>query len=126
MKKNEIKKILRENTHKISEESNPKIKQAVKTTTKDSGAKDNEYDKVAKLLDNDLINHAAIVRRMKGSDWNDNTEATNRSKFRKKLKKMTNDDGGTYKFDDDELGQVQKILMNFSSVITHSLGKQGK
>ena len=63
---------------------------------------------------------------MKGEEWSDNSEATNRSKFRKKVNRMQNDEGGTYLFNDDELAQVQKILMNFSSTISHSIGRQGK
>lgn len=126
MEKNKIKKILRETTVGLNEKSNPHIQHAVKAKSNDESAKDNEYEKTVKLLDNDLINHAAIVRRMKGAEWTDNSEATNRSKFRKKVKKMQNDEGGTYLFDEDELGQIQKILMNFSSTISHSLGRQGK
>lgn len=125
MEKKKIKKILRETTFGLEEKSNPHIQHARKTGSNDEAAKDNEYEKVVKLLDNDLINHAAIVRRMKGAEWTDNSEATNRSKFRKKVKRMQNDEGGTYLFDEDELGQIQKILMNFSSTISHSIGRQG-
>lgn len=126
MEKNKIKQILRETTVGLSEAPNPHVQHAVKPKSNDDSVKDNEYEKVVKLLDNDLINHAAIVRRMKGQEWSDNSEATNRSKFRKKVKKMTNDEGGTYLFDEDELGQIQKILMNFSSTISHSIGREGK
>jgi len=126
MEKNKIKKILREISVGLSEAPNPHIQHAVKPKSNDEAAKDNDYEKVVKLLDNDLINHAAIVRRMKGEEWSNNSEATNRSKFRKKVKKMQNDEGGTYMFDEDELGQIQKVLMNFSSTINHSLGRQGR
>ena len=126
MEKNKIKKILREISVGLSEAPNPHIQHAVKPKSNDEAAKDNDYEKVVKLLDNDLINHAAIVRRMKGEEWSNNSEATNRSKFSKKVKKMQNDEGGTYMFDEDELGQIQKVLMNFSSTINHSLGRQGR
>jgi len=128
MEKSEIKKVLRENTMGLEEKSAPSkhINHAIRTKTNDDAVKDNEYEKIVKLLDNDLINHAAIGRRMKGPEWSDNSEATNRSKFRKKVKRMQNDEGGTYLFNEDELAQVQKILMNFSSTISHSIGREGK
>lgn len=127
MKKTDIKKLLRERTTEITESPNPHVNHVKPAKSNDEASKDNEYEKVVKLLDtNDIINHAAIVRRMKGAEWSDNSEATNRSKFRKKLKKMTNDEGGAYMFNDDELTQIQKTLMGLSSTITHSLGRQGK
>lgn len=126
MEKNKIKKILRESTFGLEEKANPHVHHALKTGPHDDAATDNEYDKVVKLLSNDLINHAAIVRQMKGENWDGNSEASNRSKFRKKLKKMQNDEGGTYLFDEDELGQITKILMNTASTISHSIGRQGK
>jgi len=126
MKKTEIKKILRETTFGLEEKTSPHIQQAVKPKSSDEGGKNNEYEKTVKVLQNDLVNHAAIVRRMKGPQWTDNSEATNRSKFRKKVKRMQNDEGGTYLFDEDELGQINTILMNFSSTINHSLGRQGR
>ena len=127
MEKSEIKKILRETTVGIEEKSAPNrhIQQAVKTKSNTDNAKANEHEKLVKLLDNDLINHAAVGRRMKGEEWGGNSEATNRSKFRKKVKQMTNDEGGTYSFNEDELGQIQKILMSFASTISHSIGRQG-
>jgi hypothetical protein len=126
MEKKDIKNLLRENTVGLEERKAPHIQPAIKTKSNDEDSKDNEYDKVVKLLDNDLINHAAIGRRMKGEEWGGNSEATNRSKFRKKVNKMTNDEGGTYLFDEDELSQIQKILMNFSTTINHSIGRDGK
>jgi len=127
MKKFEIKKILRESTIGLEETGKtPHIQKAIKTKKDDESAKDSDYDTVVQLLGNDIINHAAIVRRMKGDGWGTNDEATNRSKFRKKVKKMSNDEGGTYLFDEDELTQVQKILMNIASTISHSIGREGK
>jgi|TARA_R110000851_G_scaffold47424_1_gene115018 hypothetical protein len=128
MEKSEIKKVLRENTIGLEEKTAPNrhINHAISTKTNDETKSDNEYEKIVKLLDNDMINHAAIGRRMKGDEWGGNSEATNRSKFRKKVKRMQNDEGGTYHFDEDELSQVQKILMNFSSTISNSLGREGK
>lgn len=119
MDKKDIKKMLQER-------QSPHIKTAVQTKSADEDSKSNDYDKVVKLLNNDIINHAAIVRNLKGEPWAGNTEATNRSLFRKKLKKMSNDEGGEYAFSEETLSDIQKVLMNLSSSINHSLGRQGK
>jgi Na+-transporting NADH:ubiquinone oxidoreductase subunit NqrF len=119
MKKTDIKNLLRER-------GTPHLQHVVKPKSSDNEAKSNDYDKVVKLLNNDIFNHAAIVRQLKGEPWAGNTEATNRSLFRKKLKKMTNDEGGEYSFDEETLSDIQKILMGVSSTINHSIGRQGK
>jgi hypothetical protein len=127
MKKKEIKKFLRENAVELSEAGNePHINHAKKTKSNDDAVADSEYDKVAKLLGNDIFNHAAIVRQLHGEPWGGNEEATNRSLFRKKLNKLGNDDGGSYSFSEETIGDIQKILMNVSSTITHSIGRKGK
>ena len=125
MKKEDIKNMLRENS---IEEAGVKPHQAPVQSVKSSGdaAKENKSEKIIKLLGNDVINHAAIVRNMTGDSWVGNSEATNRSKFRKKLNKLTNDEGGSYSFDEDEVGQIEKILMGLSSTITNTIGRQGK
>mgnify|MGYP000724558478 CR=1 FL=1 len=101
------------------------VKQAAKAKSSAETKKADE-DKIINLLKNDIINHAAVVRKMTGSEWTDNSEATNRSKFRKKLNKMTNDEGSVYSFDEDEISQIEKVLMNLSSSITNTIGRQGK
>lgn len=126
MKKKDIKKFLRENAIELDERNAPHINTAVKTKNNDDAVKDSQYDKVAKLLGNDIFNHAAIVRQLSGEPWVGNQEATNRSLFRKKLNKMNNDDGGTYTFSDETISDIQKILMNVSSTISHSIGREGK
>jgi len=126
MKKEDIKNMLRENT---IEEYGIKSHQSPIQKVKSSGdaAKENKTEKITKLLvGNDVINHAAVVRKMTGEDWTGNSEATNRSKFRKKLNKLTNDEGGAYSFNEDEVGQIEKILMGLSSTITNTIGRQGK
>lgn len=121
MDKDKIKKILRESGVK------PHHSPVQKPKTSAEAAAENKSDKITKLLlGNDIINHAAVVRKMTGEEWTGNSEATNRSKFRKKLNKMVNDEGGTYTFDDDEIGQIEKILMGLSSTITNTIGRQGK
>ena len=125
-KKEDIKNLLRENT---IEEAGVKPHQAPVQSAKssDDAAKENKTEKITKLLiGNDVINHAAVVRKMTGEDWTGNSEATNRSKFRKKLNKITNDEGGSYSFDEDEIGQIEKTLMGLSSTITNTIGRQGK
>lgn len=127
MKKREIKDILRENVIGLEEAGHaPHVKGAVRAKDSETTSKENLDDKVTKLLSNDIINHAAVVRKMTGEEWVGNSEATNRSKFRKKLNRMTNDDGGTYTFDEDEVGQIEKILMGLSSTISNTIGRQGR
>lgn len=126
MKKEIIKNMLRENASILNEDGNsPHIQKVTPTKQKEKESNDGEYDKVVKLLDNDLINHAAIGRRMKGEEWS-GSEATNRSKFRKKLKRLSNDEGSIYKFSDEDLSQIQKILLTLSSTISKTMGRQGK
>lgn len=120
MKKEVIKNMLRESGVKQHQAPVQKAKSS------SEAAAENKTDKITKLLGNDIINHAAVVRKMTGEDWTGNSEATNRSKFRKKLNKMTNDEGGMYAFDDDEIGQIEKILMGLSSTITNTIGRQGR
>jgi hypothetical protein len=119
MEKKDIKNLLRESG------KTPHLQHVVSTQDTDDKAKSNDYDKVVKLLDNDIFNHAAIVRRLKGDTWSGD-EATNRSLFRKKLKKMNNDEGGAYSFTPETLSDIQKILMGAASDINHSIGRQGK
>lgn len=121
MDKKDIKKLLRE-TANVNE-----VKPTIKAKDADSAEKEAAEDKIANLLqNNDIINHAAIARSMTGQEWTDNTEATNRSKFRKKLNKLSSEEGSTYSFDDDEVAQIEKILMGISSKINNSIGRQGK
>jgi hypothetical protein len=124
MDKKDIKILLREES--LTEKQAPHLKHVTATAgNQDTEAKSNDYDKVVKLLNNDIFNHAAIVRQLKGEPWGGSSEATNRSLFRKKLKKMTNDEGGEYAFSEETLSDIQKILMGVSSTINHSLGRQG-
>jgi hypothetical protein len=104
----------------------PHLQHVVKPQDSEDKAKSNDYDKVVKLLSNDIFNHAAIVRQLTGEPWANGDEATNRSLFRKKLKKMNNDQGGEYSFSPETLSDIQKILMGVSSKITNSIGRQGK
>jgi len=109
----------------LRERHAPHIKSAVTTKDSEARSKSNDYDKVVKLLKNDIFNHAAIVRQLKGEPWGGD-EATNRSLFKKKLDKANNDEGGEYSFTPETLSDIQKILMGVSSSISHSIGRQGK
>ena len=121
MEKDKIKNILREYGVK------PHQSGVEKTKSSEESSSEQKNDKIIKLLsNNDIINHAAVVRKMTGEEWTGNSEATNRSKFRKKLNQMTNDGGGKYAFDEDEIAQIGKILMGLSSTITNTIGRQGK
>ena len=119
MDKKDIKELLRESG------KTPHLTHAVKTKSADDDQV-NGHDKVAQLLGNDIINHAGIVRQLKGDPWAGNDEATNRSLFRKKLNKLKDDGGGEYTFSEETLSDIQKIMMNLSSTINHSIGRQGK
>lgn len=125
MDKKDIKKILRSGA--INEAGkHPHITGVKGAKTTDDEQDENKQDKLAKLLSNDIYNHAAIIRQLHGEPWEGNDEATNRSLFRKQLKREKNDEGGQYEFSDQTIGDVQKILMNTASTINHSLGRQGK
>lgn len=126
MEKNKIKELLREDILNEGGGNSPHINKPKEIRSSDKEANDNKYDKIVKLLDNDIFNHAAICRRMKGPTWAGKDEATNRSLFRKKLKKEKNDDGTPYEFDAEDIGDIQKIMMGVSSTINHSIGRQGK
>lgn len=64
------------------------------------------YRRVQKRLENDLWNHAAIMRRL---NW-EGDDNTNRSLFEKKLKRADNDAGGQYNFTKEELEKIITIL----------------
>ena len=81
-----------------------------------------QYDKIKNLLQNPIFNHSEIIRKL----WNQDDDASNRSKFRKKLNRDLNDTGSPYTFDEAELTRIASILMNTSTEIRKKIGKQGK
>lgn len=97
-----------------------KKKKETKEPVKDSGS---QYQKIQALLSNDIFNHSEIIRKLWGDTEDD---ATNRSLFRKKLNREVNDNGSPYQFDDSELTKIATILMNTSSEIRKTVGRQGK
>ena len=64
------------------------------------------YKRVQGKLENDLFNHAAVMRRL---NW-EGDENTNRSLFEKKLKRAKNDAGGIYEFTKEELEKILSII----------------
>lgn len=80
-----------------------------------------QYQKIQALLGNEIFNHSEIIRKLWGED-----DATKRSLFRKKLNREVNDNGSPYEFKDDELTKIATILMNTSTHIRRSLGKDGR
>ena len=74
-------------------------------------ASDEDYVEVVnKLLKNDIINHSAVMRRMKGIENWGQADATERSLFEKKLKRKKNEEGGSYRFTRAEIKRVKNIL----------------
>ncbi len=104
MEKDNIKNILR---------SQVIIKEAEESPEK---ATQSQYERVKTLLDNDKINHAGVIKQLWGSK-----DASKRSLFRKKLKQMPNDSGGSYEFDKEEIAKIISILSNFANEISSTL-----
>jgi hypothetical protein len=98
--KEDIKKLLREASEK--------------------GSSNAQYDRIQRLLDNNIFNHAEIVDKLWGTGEKD--DASQRSLFRKKLNRETYQ-GTKYQFDEDELTKITQILMDTSSLIRKNLGK---
>lgn len=80
-----------------------------------------EYERVENLLNADIINHSAVIRKLWGT-----SNATNRSLFGKKLKRENNDSGGQYSFDKEEISKIMSFMMNFSNQIKTSLKPSDK
>lgn len=116
--KNNIKSILREGIapEYVADEPHDiavanQMDEAEESNAADEEASDEDYVEVVnKLLKNDIINHSAVMRRMKGiGNWGQ-ADATERSLFEKKLKRKKNEEGGTYRFTRAEIKRVKAIL----------------
>ena len=103
MEKENIKNILRESVDLSEAEGEEK-------------ATPSEYERIRSLLDNDKVNHAGVIKQLWGSK-----DATKRSLFRKKLKQMPNDSGGTYEFSKEEVSKIMSIMMNFANEISSTV-----
>jgi hypothetical protein len=132
----EIKRMLRENLNSddtqseatpvedenvFTEKVSPKSKQndsEGKSEKKDSEDLKAKHKRVEALLSNNVFNHAGVIEKL----WGD-SEASNRSLFRKKLHRELNDNGVPYEFDDKELSKILNIMMGASAAITKSIKK---
>src|SRR5688572_4730272 len=114
MDKNRIKHILRENT--IKEEGETAQPTGGRDERKHQTKDDTKYDRLTRLLDNNIFNHAGIIEKL----WGD-SDATNRSLFGKKLKRAKNDEGGEYQFSEEEISKILQILQNTSNDIKHTV-----
>jgi hypothetical protein len=85
--------------------------------SKDKGDLKAKHDRIKGLLGNNVFNHAGVIEKL----WGD-SEASNRSLFRKKLNRELNDNGVPYEFDDEELSKIANILMDTSKQVTKKLG----
>ena len=79
------------------------------------------YDNIKSALDNELINHAAVIRGL----WGD-SDATNRSLFKKKLDGSKSDSGSKYRFSEHELGKITSILTTFRDDLGGAITKEKK
>ncbi len=103
-----------ENLDRIKEELRKMPTETAINESDEDGTK-STYDRIKTILKNPIWNHAAIVEKLWG-----NKDATNRSLFRKKLKQMNNDSGGTYAFDKEDIAKIYSILMGAASSVTTS------
>ena len=110
MEKNRIKTILRETFVAPMKEED--------TSNDGAGSKNKQYEKdyaeVQSKLDGTMLKSSQV---MAAAGLGNPKDATARSLFSKKVRKDTNDDGGTYMFDDKELASVIKVLNNPSAYL---------
>jgi len=106
MKKQDIKKLLREGLFQVEEaeqqggEQKPKEKE--RNTRKD-------YADVRHAVDKPLA--PTQVGLMKGAlGWKDDKDGTNRSLFGKMLHQETNEEGSIYQFNDEQIAQIRTAL----------------
>lgn len=108
--KEELKKLV---TEKEGAPSNDE-----ETTSSDNKQAGN-YENIRSALDNELINHAAVIRGL----WGD-SDATKRSEFRKKL--STDPENSAYSFTEEEIGKIETILTTFRDDLGGELTKEKK
>jgi len=130
MDKDLIKKLLREFVEDTLDEAkrkNARKKKAKKKTKKKIDTVDKDYASLQnKLLDSPILTQAGVMQAAGLGNAND---ASDRSLFSKKVRKAKNDDGGIYKFNDEELGDISKVVNNplaFTSKRTRKVKKRKK
>jgi hypothetical protein len=105
MDKDLIKKLLREFVEDTLDEATRK-----KAKKKKKVSIDKDYASLQnKLIDSEILTQAGV---MQAAGLGDADNATDRSLFSKKLRKEKNDDGGVYKFNDEELADISKVVNN--------------
>lgn len=110
MDKNIIKAKLRENLLHSLTETEPTPAPAKKHS--DSYEKD--YDELQRKLDGTMLKASQV---MAAAGLGNPKDATDRSLFSKKLRKDKNDQGGMYRFDDQELAKIIKVIDNPSAYL---------
>lgn len=110
MKKTRIKEILRENLMSKLTETEPKSA----GSSNDNANYDKDYSEVQSKLTSTMLKQSQV---MAAAGLGDPNDATDRSLFSKKVRKDTNDEGGQYLFDDNELASVIKVLNNPAAYI---------
>ena len=109
--------VIKKELSKIAKECNIKsINEDKKLSKKD----ELEYTRIQNILQNDLFNHSAIIRRL-GGEWEDT--AAKRSLFRKKLHKLENDNGSIYHFTPEEIQKITTILTSAANEIVPKKNK---
>jgi len=110
MDKRQIKNVLREGLFsKLEEAPKEQSQEAPKSSPKKHINYDKEYAEVQNKLQDTMLKQSQV---MAAAGLGDPDDATARSLFSKKVRKDTNDEGGQYLFDDQELAMVIKVLNN--------------
>jgi hypothetical protein len=126
MDKDLIKKLLREFVENTLDEAKRKNTKRKKNKKKIANI-DKDYASLQnKLLDSPILTQAGVMQAAGLGNAND---ASDRSLFSKKVRKAKNDDGGIYKFNDEELGDISKVVNNplaFTSGRTRKIKKRKK
>ena len=114
--KQNIKQILREGIAPVAPEAAVNINNSKGNTMSEGDveveeASDEDYVEITnKLMKTDIINHSAVMRRMKGiGNWGQ-ADDNERGLFEKKLKRNKNDGVGTYRFTRQEAQKIKDIL----------------
>lgn len=105
MEKSKIRQILRENLDAAITEAEAQAK---------SKNYDKSYSEVQRKLDGTLLKASQVFH---AAGLGDPDDATSRSLNAKKLKRETNDQGGTYQFDEVELAKIIKVINNPSAYL---------
>jgi hypothetical protein len=82
-----------------------------------------QYDRIQRLLGDNIFNHSEIIDKLWGKGKKD--DASQRSLFRKKLNREEYQ-GTKYEFNEEELIKIAQIMMDTSSVIRKNLGKRAE